>query len=71
MKPILFLLSIIVLILILDVSNLQSQLTYYKSKQQVDLPEEYECIASRNKYKPDTLLGFYDNNIVYIQFKTK
>lgn len=40
-----------------------------QTQQAVDLPEEYECIASRESGKPDTLLGFYDNDTVYITFK--
>lgn len=40
-------------------------------QQAVDLPEEYECIASRNSNKPDTLLGFYDNDTIYITFTGK
>ncbi len=36
----------------------------------VDLPEEYETI-SNDPLKPDTILGFYDNDTLYITFKPK
>ena len=38
--------------------------------QAVDLPEEYQAM-SHNSNKPDTLLGFYDNDTVYITFTGK
>lgn len=40
-----------------------------KNKQQaVDLPEEYRQL-SHNSARLDTVLAFYDNDTVYIQFK--
>ena len=39
--------------------------------QAVQLPEEYECIASRSLSKPDTLIGFYTNDTVKVVLISK
>lgn len=36
----------------------------------LDLPENYKQI-SQDHYKPDTLLGFYIDNKLHIEFKSK
>ncbi len=36
----------------------------------IDLPEEYKLI-SKDHFKPDTLLGYYIDDKLYIEFKQK
>jgi hypothetical protein len=55
------LLTIVILLAIIREENKQ---------QSVDLPEEYKEL-SHNSSKPDTLLGYYDNDTVYIEFTGK
>ena len=40
------------------------------NKDKLELPEEYTQIST-NHYKPDTLLGFYINDKLHIEFKPK
>lgn len=43
---------------------------YKYNKNSIDVPEEYKEI-SKDKSKPDTLLGYYRNDTLVIEFKTK
>lgn len=60
---------LIVIIVLMGIGDITA---VYKCchKQVVDLPEEYMNMSSDSN-QPDTLLGFYDNDIVYITFKGK
>lgn len=40
----------------------------HNEKTIVDLPEKYQQL-SHDSAKPDTILAFYDNDTVYIEFK--
>lgn len=42
----------------------------YKDIHNIDLPEEYTQI-SQDYHKPDTLIGFYMNNKLHIEFIPK
>lgn len=44
--------------------------TLKSNNPKIDLPEEYKEI-SKDHYKPDTLLGFYIDDKLYIEFKPK
>lgn len=48
--------------------NYDQNIFYERSKNQTDLPEEHQLI-SHNKLKPDTLLGYYRNDTLVIEFK--
>lgn len=39
-----------------------------KQIQAVNLPEQYKSL-SHNSNKPDTVLAYYDNDTVYVEFK--
>lgn len=43
---------------------------YTFATPKLNLPEEYKQI-SQDHYKPDTLLGFYIDNKLHIEFKPK
>lgn len=62
----------LLLILICVICTLSTGTGIYLSKkcnhQPVDLPEEYIEI-SHDHNNPNTLLGFYRNNTLYIQYK--
>lgn len=48
--------------------NTRHPIQTVNNQQAVDLPEEYQEL-SHNSAKPDTVLAFYDNDTVYIEFK--